>query len=164
MPLCTRKNPSASTVHPQDKEDPNGDTIIRGYVYPKRAEIIYKEKIDSGTEYVGVLIIGDNFKPVWVGNRIETSYLYKKKKGSYWQTPTITPVAMSALSAVCWMIKNKDKGGIYFPDEIDDYKYIIKQAEKYISKTIYKTFEKDEIETNLKINYNDIQVKDIFVK
>ena len=156
--------PDVDTNKPLDKEDPNGDTIIRGYIYPKKAEIIYQEKIDSGTEYVGVLIIGDNFKPVWVGNRIETSYLYKKKKDSYWQTPTITPVAMSALAAVCWMIKNKDKGGIYFPDEINDYKYIIKHAEKYISKTIYKTFEKEEIESNLKINYDNIQVKDIFVK
>ena len=85
--------------------------------------------------------MGENFKPVWVGNRIELSYLYKNEKDSYWQTPTITPVAMSALAAVCWMIKNKEKGGIYFPDDITDYKYILKIAEKYISKTIYKTFE-----------------------
>lgn len=138
------------------------ETIIRGYKYPKKAEIIYKENIKSGCEYVGILLIGDDFKPVWVGNRVETNFLYKDKK-SYWQTPTITPVAMSALAGVCWMIKNKDKGGIYFPDDIKDYKYIIKLAEKYISKTIYKTFEKEIIQDNLKINYDDIQSKDIFV-
>lgn len=106
--------------------------------------------------------MGDNFDPVWVGNRVELSFLYKNKKASYWQTPTITPVAMSALAAVCWMIKNKEKGGIYFPDDIADYKYIIKTAEKYISKTIYKTFSKDILEQNLKIDFSNLQMKDLF--
>ena len=90
------------------------------------------------------------FHPVWVGNRIEPSYLYKHKKDSYWQTPTITPVAMSALGAVCWMLKHKDKGGIFFPDDIPDYQYILKIAEKYISKTIYQTFDTEMIEKVLK--------------
>ena len=132
--------PEPDINKPLDCENPNGLTIVRGYVYPKYSEIVYKEKIESGTEYVGVLLIGEKFKPVWVGNRVELSFLYKNKKDSYWQTPTITPVAMSALSAICWMIKNKEKGGIYVPDDIDDYKSILKIAEKYISKTIYKTF------------------------
>ena len=132
--------PEPDINKPLDCENQNGLTIVRGYVYPKYSEIVYKEKIESGTEYVGVLLIGEKFKPVWVGNRVELSFLYKNKKDSYWQTPTITPVAMSALSAICWMIKNKEKGGIYFPDDIDDYKSILKIAEKYISKTIYKTF------------------------
>ena len=132
--------PEPDINKPLDCENQNGLTIVRGYVYPKYSEIVYKKKIESGTEYVGVLLIGEKFKPVWVGNRVELSFLYKNKKDSYWQTPTITPVAMSALSAICWMIKNKEKGGIYFPDDIDDYKSILKIAEKYISKTIYKTF------------------------
>lgn len=148
---------------PQDCENVDGTSIVRGYVYPEKAEIVYQEKIKSGTEYVGVLLIGDKFNPVWVGNRIEMPYLYKKKKDSYWQTPTITPVAMSALAATCWMIKNKEKGGIYFPDDIKEYKEIIKTAEKYISKTIYKTFDKKIIEENLKLDFSDLQVKDIFV-
>lgn len=148
---------------PQDCENVDGTSIIRGFVYPEKSEIVYQEKIKSGTEYVGVLLIGDNFNPVWVGNRIEMSYLYKKKKDSYWQTPTITPVAMSALAATCWMIKNKDRGGIYFPDDIKEYKEIIKTAEKYISKTIYKTFDKDVIEEKLKLDFSNLQTKDIFV-
>ena len=41
---------------------------------------------------------------------------------------------MSALAASCWMIKNRDKGGIYFPDEINEYKKIISFVEKYIQK------------------------------
>ena len=102
--------PNPDINKPLDCENENGETIIRGHIYPKYSEIVYKEKIFSGTEYVGVLIMGENFNPVWVGNRIEPSFLYKSEKDSYWQTPTITPVAMSALSAICWMLKNKDRG------------------------------------------------------
>jgi len=155
--------PRPNPTKPPDCEDENGQTIIRGHVYPKKAEIVYQEKITSGTEYVGVLLIGENFKPVWVGNRIELSFLYKNSKKSYWQTPTITPVAMSALAAVCWMIKNKNKGGIFLPDDIADYKFILKTAEKYISKTIYKTFDKEILEESLKINFSNLQAKDFFI-
>jgi homospermidine synthase len=105
--------------------------------------------------------LGDKFDPVWVGNRVEVSFLAKDKKTSYWQTPTITPVAMSALAGVCWMLKNKDKGGIYFPDDIKEYQDIIKTAEKYISKTIYKTFSRKEIEDSLKIDLKNPQTKDL---
>ena len=59
------------------------------------------------------------------------------------------------------MIKNKEKGGIYFPDEIDDYKNIINFAEKYISKTVYKTFKKYKIENELGIDLNNLNLKDI---
>ena len=122
---------------------------------------MYKENIKNGTEYVGVLLLGSKFKPVWVGNRIEKSFLYKDKKTSFWQTPTITPVAMSALAASCWMIKNKQKGGIYFPDDIKEYKEIINFVEKYISKTVYKTFSKSKIENQLNIDLENLQLKDI---
>ncbi len=148
---------------PQDVNNPNGTSIIRGFKYPDKAEIVYKENIKFGTEYVGVLLLGSKFDPVWVGNRIEKSFLYKDKKSSFWQTPTITPVSMSALAACCWMIENKDKPGIYFPDDIPDYNKIINFAEKYISKTIYKTFSKKKIEQKLGVDLNDLQLKDILL-
>ena len=135
--------------------------IIRGFKYPERTEILYKEQIKEGTEYVGVLLLGSRFEPVWVGNRIKKKFLYKDQKLSFWQTPTITPVAMSALAAACWMIKNKDRGGIHFPDDISEYNEIINFAEKYISKTIYKTFSKKKIEQELSINLDNLQLKDI---
>lgn len=154
--------PNTDMEKPQDG-DYLGYSIVRGYLYPQNTEIAYQENIEEGTEYVGVLLLGEHFDPVWVGNRIEPSYLYKHKKGSYWQTPTITPVAMSALAAVCWMLKHKDRGGIFFPDDIPDYKYILKIAEKYISKTIYHTFDGDMIEKALKIQLSDIQSSHFFV-
>lgn len=135
--------------------------IVRGFKYPQDSEIFYKEKIKHGTEYVGVLLLGSKFDPVWIGNRIKKNFLYKDKSLSYWQTPTITPVAMSALAASCWMIKNKSKGGIYFPEDINEYNYIINLAEKYISKTIYKTFKKKKVEKKLNINMNSLQLNDI---
>lgn len=154
--------PEIDPNKPLDCENENGEIITRGYIYPEYSEIVYKEKIMSGTEYVGVLLMGENFEPVWVGNRIEPSFLYKQKN-SYWQTPTITPVAMSALAAVCWMIKNKDKGGIYFPEDITDFNEILKKAEKYISKTIYKTFQKKELEEELKVDMSNLQMGDFFI-
>lgn len=156
---------NCARVHSTIAEVQNVDNnqVIRGFKYPKKAEIIYKEQIKSGTEYVGVLLLGSKFNPVWVGNRIKKNFLYKKRKSSFWQTPTITPVAMSALSAVCWMIENKDKGGIYFPDDIKEYKKIIRFAEKYISKTIYKTFSSKKIEQELHINLNALQLRDILI-
>lgn len=141
----------------------NNETIVRGFKYPSRAEILYKENIKKGTEYVGVLLLGSNFEPVWVGNRIRKGFLYKDKKTSFWQTPTITPVAMSALAAMCWMLEHKNQGGIYFPDDICEYKDIINFAEKYISKTIYKTFDKKKIERELSINLNTLQLNDILI-
>lgn len=155
--------PEPNPEKPLDCENKNEQTIVRGHIYPKHMKIVYKEDITSGTEYVGVLLMGENFDPVWVGNRIELPFLYKKSKGSYWQTPTITPVAMSALGAVCWMIKNKDEGGIYFPEDIGDYKYILKTAEKYISKTIYKTLDKKIIKDEYNINLSNLQSKDFFI-
>ncbi len=155
--------PNADPDKPQDCEEGPGPHVIHGYVYPENFQVAYRENIASGTEYVGILLLGEKFDPVWVGNRIEPTFLYKSKKASYWQTPTITPVSMSALSAVCWMLKNKDKGGIYFPDDISDYRDIIKRAEKYISQTIYQTFTKEEVEKALHVDFKDLQVKDIFV-
>ncbi len=148
---------------PKDIDDPNGKSIIRGHIYPINSEIAYQEKISSGTEYVGVLILGKKFNPVWVGNRVTLSYLYKHKQKSFWQTPTITPVSMSALSAVCWMLKHPNQGGIYFPDDIKDYKYIIKKSEKYISPTIYQTYPKELIEKKLKINLSNIKSQDFYI-
>ena len=149
-------------LHPDiNKPQDDNISIIRGFQYPKKEEIVYKENIKKGTEYVGVLLLGSKFHPVWVGNRIKKNFLYQDKKSSFWQTPTITPVAMSALAATCWMIKNKDKGGIYFPDDIKEYKEIIKFAEKYISKTIYKTIHRKKIENSLNIQLDSLQLKDI---
>lgn len=154
--------PNPDPTKPMDCEVEGKTAIIRGYTYPENVKMLYQDQIASGTEYVGVLLLGEGFKPVWVGNRIELPYLNKDKNTSYWQTPTITPVAMSALSAVCWMLRNKDKGGIYFPDELPDYKGIIKTAEKYISKTIYKTFAKEEVEKEVGVDFDNLQVRDIF--
>lgn len=154
--------PNPDQTKPMDSENENGTSIVRGYIYPEKVEMLYEDKIKSGTEYVGVFLMGESFQPVWVGNRIELPYLSKGKSNHQWQTPTITPVAMSTLSAVCWMLKNKDKGGIYFPEEIPDYKAIIKTAEKYISKTLYKTFTKEEVARELGVDFENLQVKDVF--
>jgi homospermidine synthase len=72
-------------------------------------------------------------------------------------------VAVSALAAICWMITHKDYKGIFFPEDIMDYKYILKLAEKYISKTIYKTFDKETLGEALKADLSKAQAKDFFI-
>ena len=44
-------------IYPKDTDE---TLIVKGFKYPERAEIIYKEKIKKGTEYVGVLLLGSN--------------------------------------------------------------------------------------------------------
>lgn len=150
--------PNPDPAKPQDNKNPVR-SIIRGHLEPEETAIAYREHIKSGTEYVGILLIGERFKPVWVGNRIKPSYLYRSRKASFWQTPTITPVAMSALSCVCWMIENKDRcKGVLFAEEIEDYKSIIGRAEKHISKTIYKTFDVNLLETKLGLKKDDLSL------
>ena len=146
-----------------EREPGSGETVARGYRYPAASEIVYQEKIASGTEYVAVLLLGRGLSPVWVGNRVEPSFLYRKKKDSYWQTPTITPVAMSALAAVCWMLKHTEKGGIYFPDDIAEYREIIRTAEAYISRTIFHTFSREEVEGQLCIDLKRLQLRDLLI-
>ena len=68
---------------------------------------------------------------------------------------------MSALAACKWMIENQNKGGIYFPDDIMEYRDIINFVEKYISKTIYKTISKEKMEQILGIKLDDLKLKDI---
>ena len=58
-----------------------------------------RNKIDELYNEINYDLLGSKFDPVWVGNRIKKNFLYKDKKSSFWQTPTITPVAMSALAA-----------------------------------------------------------------
>ena len=57
-----------------------------------------------------------------------------------------------------------ETGGIYFPDDIADYHSIIKRAEKYISKTIYRTFRKEDMEKELQINFENLQIGNLLVK
>ena len=57
-----------------------------------------KNKISAGTEYVGVLLIGEKFKPVWVGNRIEQKFLYKNKKGAYAPSPFLASCSALAFA------------------------------------------------------------------
>ena len=70
---------------------------------------------------------------------------------------------MSALAAVCWMLKHRDKGGIYFPDDIAEYREIIRTAEAYISRTIFHTFSREEVEGQLCIDLKELQLRDLLI-
>ena len=61
--------------NPHSIENYNGNLMVRGFKYPQNSEILYRENIKDGTEYVGVLLLGGKFNPVWVGNRIEKKFM-----------------------------------------------------------------------------------------
>ncbi len=102
----------------------------RGYTDQEDYQLIEKG-ITAGTEYVGVLIMGDRFKPRWVGNCLTLEHINKYFPG---QTPTILQVAVPAVAAVSYMIRHPQIG-ICYPDELP-YQPLLEVIEKYAGPTV----------------------------
>ena len=130
--------------------------INEGDPLPTNSQVMYYDKVTHGAEYVGTFLLGDKFDPVWLGNGV-CDKLIAEMGYSSWQMPTVLPVAASALGALCWMLQNQNKKGLFFPEDINEFDYIVGIAEKYIAPTIYQTFTKAELD---KINFENLQVKD----
>jgi len=103
---------------------------------PKRTKVVYEE-LTGGIQYVGVFVIGEKFKPVWVGNAIT---LADALKWGPMNVPTILQVSAGVLGALCWIMKNQERGKILYPEFLD-HRFILDVAEKYITKTKYITVE-----------------------
>ncbi|MDR1694706.1 MAG: saccharopine dehydrogenase NADP-binding domain-containing protein [Lactobacillaceae bacterium] len=106
---------------------------LNGYEEPKNMQLV-KKGIVEGTEYVGVLIMGNKFKSRWVGNCLTLDWINKHFPG---QTPTILQVSVPAVSAVSYMVENRNKG-INYPDDLP-YEEIVPLIEKYADKSISVT-------------------------
>lgn len=100
------------------------------YKEPETFRLIRKGILD-GTEYVGVLIMGNKFRSRWVGNRLSLEWIKKMFPG---QTPTILQVTVPAIAAVSYMIDNRNIG-INYPDDLP-YENILPIIEKYADKSI----------------------------
>ena len=106
------------------------------YSMPTKSYVLTKE-IYKGSELVGVNIIGDKFKSVFVGNMVTFD---KKSELMKDHNSTILQVSSGAMGAFCWILKNKTKGGIYLPEEIDS-NYVLNIAKKYMGQIIYHTYD-----------------------
>lgn len=100
------------------------------YQEPEKYQLI-KEGIVSGTEYVGVLVMGDKFKTRWVGNCITLERINQLFPN---QTPTILQVSISAVAAISYMLEHRNIG-VNYPDDLP-YEPILATIEKYAGETI----------------------------
>lgn len=130
-------------------------TAIDSYKEPKNTSLVQKDII-SGTEYVGVLIMGNKFKSRWVGNCLSLEWIDKNFPNLM---PTILQVAISAIAAMSYLIDNRNKG-INYPDDLP-YEEILPIIEKYADKTISVTTD-FSVEHNLSKDIFEKNIKDMF--
>ena len=118
---------------------------------PKKTKVMYEELTGIGTEYVGVMIFGEKINPVWVGNAVS---LKDAQKFGMQNTPTILQVSSGVLAGIVWLMKHRDVGGIFYPEDVDmdEYNEIM---EKYMGETIIEEVAREEI--NAPIQWDDIQ-------
>lgn len=106
------------------------NAAAKDYQEPEEYKLI-TEGILAGTEYVGVLLMGNKFKSRWVGNYLSLEKIAKDYSS---HTPTILQVAIPAVAAISYMIKHRNIGFNY-PDNLP-YEPILATIEKYAGKTI----------------------------
>jgi len=120
---------------------------------PKSQKVLYDELTD-GTEYVGAFIMGEDFTPVWVGNNVG---LEDARKFGRMNTPTILQVSAGMLAGFFWMCENKNKKGLFYPENVDP-DYIIKISERYIGKTQFITVSSEDFSID-KFTFDQFLVK-----
>jgi homospermidine synthase len=123
-------------------------------VQPKKTKVLYEE-LTGGTEHVGIFVLGETFNPVWVGNSVS---LPNARRFGHVNTPTILQVSTGVLAGLCWVLENKDKRGIFYPEDLDA-NYVLRIIEKYMDKTEYITINKDQYDAPIYypyIRYADI--------
>lgn len=116
---------------------------------------MYDDKIE-GTDNIGALFVleknpmtGKN-EPYsfWTGSILDTKHTVNKLKDIYFG-PTVIQVMAGVLSAVRWMLKNKNKG-LVFGEDLDD-NYIIKYSKKYLGK-----YYSGPVTGNFKLNHTTL--------
>lgn len=88
---------------------------------------IMKDEIISGRDEIGVLLMGHDFKSWWCGSILD---IEEARRCVAHQNATTLQVAISAVSAAIWMIKNPRRGFL-LPDDID-HEDILKTSMPYI--------------------------------
>lgn len=90
---------------------------------------ILSDEIVSGTDELGCLLIGDHFKPIWIGSILSINEARQLVPN---QNATTVQVAISVVAAMCYAIKNPNQG-FCLPENLD-YQEILDMAIPYLGK------------------------------
>jgi homospermidine synthase len=100
---------------------------MRQFKLQEKQRIMSDEIID-GKDELGVLLMGHDFKSWWCGSLLD---IHEARRLVPHQQATTLQVAISAVAAAMWMIKNP-KRGFLLPDDVD-HEYILKISTPYIN-------------------------------
>ncbi|MFA6078264.1 MAG: saccharopine dehydrogenase C-terminal domain-containing protein [Candidatus Omnitrophota bacterium] len=92
---------------------------------------IMGDEITSGEDILGALIMGHKYNSWWVGSMLG---IEESRRIIPHQNATTTQVAIGVVSAVMWMMENRNEG-ICVPDDLP-YDYILKIAKPYLGKMV----------------------------
>lgn len=88
---------------------------------------IMNDDIINGSDILGVLLMGHDFKSWWIGSLLDID---ESRRLVPHQNATTLQVACSVMAAVMYMIENP-REGVLLPDQLP-YDYILKHAKPYL--------------------------------
>ena len=103
---------------------------MNGYELPRKIRIM-NDDIISGSDELGVLLMGHDLTGWWVGSRLSIQETRRLAPG---QNATTLQVAASLLGAMFWMIKNPTQG-VKVPDQLP-HKEVLSVANPYLGEII----------------------------
>jgi homospermidine synthase len=107
---------------------------LRGYDYELQPRVrIMGDEITSGSDILGALLMGHPFQSWWIGSDLS---IEQSRKLLPHQNATTMQVAISVVSAVCWMIENPARG-VLVPDDLP-HDHVLKMAKPWLGKFISK--------------------------
>jgi len=124
---------------------------MRQFKMQKKQRIMSDEIID-GRDELGVLLMGHDFKSWWCGSILD---IHKARQLVPHQQATTLQVAISAVSAAIWMIKNPKKGFL-MPDDVD-HEEILKSSMSYIEPFVSKPVDWTPL-TNLNTKFTKFDI------
>lgn len=105
---------------------------MRGYNYRLvENQRIMNDEITKGSDILGALIMGHDYKSWWVGSDLS---IEESRRLVPHQNATTMQVAISVVAASMWMIENPEEG-VRVPDELP-HDYVLKIAKPYLGRWI----------------------------
>ena len=107
---------------------------MRGYNYKlNHNQRIMNDEITGGSDILGALIMGHDYKSWWVGSDLS---IEESRRLVPHQNATTMQVAISVVGASMWMMENPNEG-VCVPDELP-HDYILRIAKPYLGRWISK--------------------------